>query len=924
MRVPFFLSLAFLVPLLLKAQGGEDVRISPVETPYYDLPAAYRIESADRIGDITLAVWGTARSLDRSSVVGELRYQLVSGSALADSQKILTDTAARPFDFVQVIPGHAFFLVVWRDARADAPGLYAQRVGKEGNLLGKPVRIGPGYVRRIPGAQNMMVFGGKDRLIVWLDGRPDSAGLYALRLSENGAFAFPGTKIADDLRSSVRFESLPGLSFLRTSDTQALMIYPDGRIDRRAIRWPRDGVAYNVAGDTSLVTLDGPRLDYFSSIFDTAPSWSATVPALDSAVAGGRMLTRNSAGVPEIYFVAVEITGAMPDYGIFRISGYRLPVFGPDSSGTPESDYEWEGFNGMISSLSLTGSFVDMTGSAYRQGCGNTGLITLDFRTVPYIHGNPQPSKNSRRFFSMNGAGDVFADSSGYTAFCPQSTALPARIRFDTFSVVRVAVVDTVVDLSAPIAPREIPHRQFSPSLVPDQEGGLLCIWGDEKWGLAQSRVTLPFSGFATDVRYLAVPQLSTQTSSSGSRIQVQECSYAYKNDTYYRSPEFAGLCRNHRTRCRVLEYITQASYQYYYVFTHQAQLYLPGAQGWKAVYRSATSSSTKGYRSDLHWVEASIIGYDQWRKEMLAGIEQIDTVPGGGPRHQPLFTLNAMDAMGNIRWKVDSLPLPMTGILPADSLHYLRITDTSAAFYKERTVLSAYPLPRSRGAVSCQRLAGTRFLRRWQPDSAGVHLAIYDFYGNPVAETDYPLPPSFAGAWMVQRPGDSALVFLWANGKSVHAAIFDKNLNVVAADTLIGARQGRALSPTGIFVGDTLYAVWDDLRNGNVDIYGTGILLPSIPATSSVAAEERADVLPARVVPNPAGDVLRIEFGAATALPTELELIDPRGVVVGRQTLPAGGMTATLSTREYASGPYRLRWRRDGGVESLPVLIVH
>ena len=84
-----------LFPLALAAQQG-DVRLSPPEPTSYYLSQSYQIQSAARSGNNTLVVWGTSAYAADSTIVGELRMQLIRDTTVIGGQRVLTASVARP------------------------------------------------------------------------------------------------------------------------------------------------------------------------------------------------------------------------------------------------------------------------------------------------------------------------------------------------------------------------------------------------------------------------------------------------------------------------------------------------------------------------------------------------------------------------------------------------------------------------------------------------------------------------------------------------------------------------------------------------------------------------------------------------------------------------------------------------------------
>src|SRR5438128_15612 len=139
-RYLFAAFIIYLIAAPLLAQQHDDVRLS-TEPLQMILPADAQIQSAARIGELTLVVWGTTRLEPDSSVVNMLVMQLLRDTTLVGPQRVLTSNAARPSGFVQVMAVRDRFLVVWNDRRGGDSAAYVQRVDSSGVLDGSEDRF---------------------------------------------------------------------------------------------------------------------------------------------------------------------------------------------------------------------------------------------------------------------------------------------------------------------------------------------------------------------------------------------------------------------------------------------------------------------------------------------------------------------------------------------------------------------------------------------------------------------------------------------------------------------------------------------------------------------------------------------------------------------------------------------------------------
>src|SRR4051794_23053831 len=98
-RACFIYLCLLLLSMARTLPAQQDVRLSR-EPLSMILPEDAKIQSADRIGDRTLAVWGTTRLAPDSSVANTLVMQLLRDTALVGPQQVLTSEQARPSGFV--------------------------------------------------------------------------------------------------------------------------------------------------------------------------------------------------------------------------------------------------------------------------------------------------------------------------------------------------------------------------------------------------------------------------------------------------------------------------------------------------------------------------------------------------------------------------------------------------------------------------------------------------------------------------------------------------------------------------------------------------------------------------------------------------------------------------------------------------------
>lgn len=909
-------------PFLTGQVFPEDVRVSPAEPFHYDLLPDYKIQSAERQGGHALVVWGTTRAIAEGKVAGELRSQAFENSAISGAQKILTDTAARPFGFVQVIASEQFFLVVWNDRREKRGGIYAQRVSPTGELLGREVWISPRHAIvwdwRFPGITVIDTDNGK--LLIWREYKQVGGNLNSLRLKGNGQLVFPVGRIASDLQAIWRFGAFPGVAFLQVSDSLGLMVDRNGEVDAREIRWPRNGIPFNLGADSSLVLLEDGGLHYFSSVFADTAAWSVGLPFLDSAVAGTAMVSRDSLGQFRVYFTTLHITGSNQAEGFVTVSEYRVDIAGPASVSDPvpvHQDRFLNGYNGYTTILSSS-----LESAAYEQGNDNTGRARLTLSRTQSTWGNPPGFGTVDLYYSVNRSGRLYPDATGFLPLFTATPSFVSRIERDGSSAVRVLFSDTALEVSAPVAPRNVPNSVTRPLVAFAQDSLVHCFWIDSLHGPTLANAILPFTSAATIVDRLKseqLPSFSYGTYGSIGRITSVYCEQRSNNDLFVSGGLF-GYQSFHISLCRVEEYYSPLSSTHYVDYRYRTRVNIPSTRGWlPAVIFDGTG---REYFEEPTGIRAIVGGYDPDRDELMVMTAGPEIIRQGGEWSCSVFNRN-----GSRKWGMDAIRFRGNEkILPVDSLVYLRITTDSAVLCRESSTISSYRLPPSGRHANYQRLYGPYFLRTSWLDEASTEFSMELFHitDGLVAERTLSIPERVGLVSYARRKEDSAIVVLWGTEHNgIRAAVLDRTLSVRALDIPVSRRRGKALNPSGIFRDSTLYVVWEDYRGGIAEIYANAVV-PSVPdtATGVDEREEGTEFVTLSIDPNPARDLIGVRIGGQVPEDGQVELIDMLGNRLRAEPVTRNSCRAVLDGRSLAPGLYFVRLRSAGSVTIAKVVV--
>jgi hypothetical protein len=254
-----------------------DIRL-PLDPTNYALPFDARIQSAARIGARTLAVFGTTALAPGDSVVNQLRMQVLEGTRLVGPQQSLHSSAARPYGVVSVLGLKRAFLVLWNDRREASPGIYMRRVDTNGAFLGEESRYSTGVLRSSGEVRLIESIDSYD--LVWSETRSDVVETFARQLTGDGQFSGGEMDLGPgDIRQSMQFDSLPGITFIDRSSGFPNIIFRDSVL---AVRTMPIGLSspFYIGGDSSIAVLLSSTLRYYRSMFDSTIYRDVVVPAM--------------------------------------------------------------------------------------------------------------------------------------------------------------------------------------------------------------------------------------------------------------------------------------------------------------------------------------------------------------------------------------------------------------------------------------------------------------------------------------------------------------------------------------------------------------------------------------------------------------------------------------------------------------------
>lgn len=875
---------------LSSAVHAQDVRISPDPIAYI-LPADAQIQSAARIDSLTLAVWGTTALDVNDSVINVLRMQLLRDTVLVGEQRTLHSAEARPYGFVQVIAVKERFLVFWNDRRADSPGVYMRRVDTTGEFVGGEVRWDSLPVS----ANGFFVFPhGAETWVLW--SRGDSSGrTFVVAIDPTtGAIIRRLPDINGHIVNVIAAASLGDAVILMRESGVPLVVR--GSSDSLApFPYPgRLSLPHHLGSDGALALIGRDTIWFYRSPFDALPYRSRAIeyyPRGDQiryVENGATLISRNAAGEYIVMFAArtyVYTTSGLPEE---HVSYFTQTLDSSDNFSLGQSvgagylvvnpshwDYYEVSFKSAIPFFSCSNSSsVRLTYSIYTRTTiqGNTTESTREYEIEMGIDGEGKriPLKNV----------DCWNCTGQHLDEIPcnrPSSRIVSRVNDRTSSRILVEA-SALVSLAASTAEQSFSISEGTPA-VSVSAGRLMAAWVSPEqpptyrlapWVIHQSQ---------------PVENLSILT--------VSDIGGYYSLD----NAPAVSLVRQHGnfsliSQRRWYEPIpgTERS-TFTFRFTHFA----PSDTGWiraKSVdLQNAVSSPAVGYNT----VNAI---FDPNRQEWLS-ILQVRAV-------QYFVQIFAIDTSGVERWNIErTLPgAPFPTIIPLDSGEIMQVD--KSVVYKVRGIdtVGSFPLPTPDVPSQFYRLFGPYFLRTFSTTPNTLSLQLIGLDGKLIRSGSVGFSDPISSFNVLQNPGDSAVILVWGKHSGVRATVLDRLLTVRYDSLLVSTTTDTVANPSATIRNDSLFAVWEDYRNGQSDIYGAVYRLPRVPA--SVAHDDATGEAFA-LTPNPAVDEVEITLASPLVDDGVITIINQLGRSVATREIERGSRRISLDIGTIPSGVYIL-----------------
>ncbi|MEP7220044.1 MAG: hypothetical protein ABI876_14065, partial [Bacteroidota bacterium] len=352
---------------------AQDIRLSaePIKPV---VSSGSRVQAVARIGDLSLAVFGT--DIDQpGDPVGILRMQLLRDTLPFGNQNTITTPDARPFGWVQVIALRDHFMVLWNDHRGTSWSVYLCNIDTMGNVS-REERFLDHPMNRI-GILSLQTSSG--HLLLW----NDSSGvktIQACTLDSSGKFLTTPHRYADgEFRGAIYPAITTTLAILDRGEPGPLPIDRSGGI----VPLPPGALnkfsgIYFLGDDGSVLTNRRDTVREYHSVFDSVPFHSEIIRLPADAIAGTEIVSRDAAGQMQICYAVgggVISTSAWGGY----LGGQVLRVTevgdGLYSSSATLSNFEIA----VVSDARESGSAYPTATATFR-GTNNSYRLTIRFQ----------------------------------------------------------------------------------------------------------------------------------------------------------------------------------------------------------------------------------------------------------------------------------------------------------------------------------------------------------------------------------------------------------------------------------------------------------------------------------------------------------------------------------------------------------------
>lgn len=822
LQVLIALTLLGLLVTPLRAQHLPDVRISPTLsiTPQPSVAS----QSAAKVGDHTLVAFTTTQPATTFAVATTVAYTLIRGS-VPDSTHILAGATGAIDGSVAVLGSSRRFYLLWR-----APGgvVRMQIFDLDGEPIGQPVVAATGTT--LGNAEQRWVLEGTDttRLVI-VNGMQNTVPSYLIitvdsndRLIASRGYA-PGWDFYDNV---VELSALPGARVVRNGDAPGEFIHADGRIDPRPVPPTLIQSTFVVDPDSSLwsVAIEGNGADltennvvilHYPSLFDS--SIVERRPIVDTLFNPyyfpypivASILNRNSAG-DWVVLIATDIS-PIPDQGeAYRIYTEWCTV---DSlghvhdrtdlyevgQGPQLSPYEYDGGYFNVGAVTLDYGFILITLQDEARHYSQSVMTKETKKTYNWVY-DPQLrsvgstltevsgyySTSERKWISSTSSSGSLYDpraldsGKAYAEIAPPSSSamriIPiTRATSSDSSVVILSSSPSVrCSLPRPSVIDTVPVKHPALALNGDTLATLWTARGGVVGTLSPS-MTTPWSYVGTaGTTYTTVP---------GGAIAAEAVAHAAPNFDDF--DMWVKVLTPHGME----EAYSSSSHQTNFVSISPRVTRNPRTGEVAARYSIGTTRvvvdvKSGGVRTHQQSADASTTAYPII----------VDSTRTISADYDHAYLMRHDSIIGRLVFADKRANKQATWLLPTVNNTFLRL----------------FPL---------NEIVNGR-QRRWHAELYRFDLSLADSISFLAPGTDYEHS-------MVFHNPSQGIGILWGSSNGgVRLTLFRRDLRLVADDLQVNNDTLATSAPVGVFKDDTLFALWEDRREGTQQIYGGGMVL--------------------------------------------------------------------------------------------------
>ncbi len=844
--------------------------LSPDEPTGAGLQAESRIESAAKVGNITLAVWGTTLTeLPATTFHTELWMVLLHGASVAGEPVRVHDDPARPYGVVSVLNLRDRFLVLWND-RSSGGTIMSRLVDTLGRFAGPEHMLASGALAR--DAHVWLDTGATGYTLVWGSMVDTVEHFSRVDLDSLGlAKGTPREIVTANFDNDLTFTELPGAHILRDSAGPNRFVHADGHTDPRPVIAAFVANPHYIYADTSIQVIEtNPAGDAViathPSIFDTAITArtpvvipGATPPtvinSLRRSIAG---LCRDSAGQPLVLVDVEKLSSGLGQPGSSLGGWLEHWTVGPggtrlDSVWTAPT-YSWLNYD--AGKFTLTGGNL-----VHQFTAGDNNALRLRYDWVQYSsnrNGDVGQTPEHAvvwvdRYGNTYTADPLAMDAAGHNS---RVRALVNRSFQERASTITISPDSgTGVTVSVPFIPdHTIIYRRYP----------ALARFGDDivvGWKRDAANPTFLFSIWQSEAHTI------------GDRGQI---TFPQHPINWAGGETFAQTALVTRLGDRFL-------------LSHRDRLVLKQGNRFDTYssYTLAEPTATGTWDTLLRWTSlanAPITG------ELPSVIDPDSNIVHAGliGANNELYSIR----ISKTRTDIAELPAhAVYAMLPFANNVVIVASDGWALRFRGSALLDSFRLEAnpSNDHALYQRLRGDRFLRWFplhslRPDSTMrdslARFELWSAAGELLAATDVVIGGERFDAFAFERPTDHALLIASGDARGVHLAVLDSALHLRLADSVVVFTNRPARDVVMNERGDSAWYAWQDYNPSNAAINGAIVPLPGAArlTTDTDDSPEPTVFVVRSVFPNPANERITIQIETADNAAPGIEVYDAIG----------------------------------------------